>query len=167
MLAPMPALESADAEFFRTAPHIFTYRKVFAAPPERVWESLASDESLAAWGPAIQKVTWLTPRPFGVGTRREVTLAPGLTGPAQETFFRWDEGQGYSFFVDHAPIPALRRLAEDYVVEPTGDGQTQFTWIVAVEAKPAFALPFKLVAPVIKAAFGRMASDGQKYFAKA
>jgi hypothetical protein len=28
------------------------------------------------------------------------------------------------------------------------------------------ALPIKVLAPVIKAAFGRMPSDGQKYFAK-
>ncbi|MCV7065791.1 SRPBCC family protein [Mycolicibacterium farcinogenes] len=162
---PRFALESADADFFTTAPHIFTYHKRFAAPPERVWESLVSDESLAAWGPSVKRVNWLTPRPFGVGSAREVTLAPGVVR-VHENFFRWDEGRRYSFAVEHASIPSLRRFAEDYLVEPAGDGRTQFTWVVAIEPKPAFAIPFKGLAPVLKAAFGRLASDGQRYFAK-
>ena len=162
---PRFTLESADADFFTTAPHIFTYEKRFAAPPEKVWESLVSDESLAAWGPSITAVNWLTPRPFGVGTSREVTLAPGVVR-VHETFFRWEEGRRYSFTVDHASIPSLRRFAEDYLVEPVGDGQTQFTLIVAIEPKPLFAIPFKGLAPAVKAAFGLLASDGLRCFAK-
>ncbi|MDV3124055.1 SRPBCC family protein [Mycobacterium sp. 21AC1] len=157
-------LEAADADFFSTAPHIFTYRKRFAATPERVWESLTSDESLAAWGASVKDVHWLSQRPFGVGTSREVVLAPGLVR-VHETFFRWEDGRRYSFTVDHASIPSLRRFAEDYLIEPAGDGHTDFTWIVAIEPKSAFALPFKVLAPVLKAAFGRTASDGQGYFA--
>jgi hypothetical protein len=70
------ALEPADADFLASAPHIFRYQKRCAASPEKVWESLVSDESLTAWGPMIKDVTWTSPRPFGVGTTREVT-APG------------------------------------------------------------------------------------------
>lgn len=162
---PRFTLESVDPDFFTTAPHIFRYVKHFAAPPQRVWDSLTSDESLAAWGPSVTHVTWLSPRPFGVGSSREVALAPGVV-KVHETFFRWEDGRRYSFAVDHANIPSLRRFAEDYLVEPAGDGQTQFTWIVAIEPKPAFALPFKALAPVLKTAFGRMASDGQRYFAR-
>lgn len=158
-------LESADADIFTTAPHVFTFLKRYAAPPERVWESLVSDESLAAWGPGVKSVTWLSPRPFGVGTAREVVLAPGAVR-MHETFFRWEEGHRYSFTVDHATIPGLRSFAEDYLVEPAGEGQTQFSWTLAIEPKPVYALPFRALAPVLKAAFGRMAADGQRYFAK-
>jgi ligand-binding SRPBCC domain-containing protein len=65
------ALESADAAYFGTAPHVFRYTKHYDAPPERVWESLESDASISAWGPAVKTVTWTSPRPFGVGTTRE------------------------------------------------------------------------------------------------
>lgn len=166
MLIGMPrfTLKSADADFFTSAPHIFRYNKRFAAPPERVWESLTSDESLAAWGPSVTRITWLSPRPFGVGSSREVVLFPGLV-KVHETFFRWEEGRRYSFAVDHANIPTLQRFAEDYLIEPAGAGQTQFTWIVAIEPKPAFTLPFKALAPVVKATFGRLVSDGERYFA--
>jgi polyketide cyclase/dehydrase/lipid transport protein len=160
-------LESADEGFFTSAPHVFRYSKRFAAPPERVWESLASDESLAAWSPTVSSVNWRDPRPFGLGTTREVVLAPGMTR-VRERFIRWDEGNGYSFIVYEANLPIFRRFAEDYVVEPEGsDGEaTRFTWTVAIEPKSAFALPFKPIAPVLKLAFGRMASDGERYFAR-
>lgn len=33
------ALESADAEFFDSAPHVFRFEKHYAATAEQVWES--------------------------------------------------------------------------------------------------------------------------------
>jgi hypothetical protein len=55
---------------------------------------------------------------------------------------------------------------EDYVLEADGDG-TLITWTIAIEPKSALALPFKVLSPVLKAAFGRTAADGRRYFAKA
>jgi hypothetical protein len=162
------AVESADEGIFTSAPHVFRYEKQFAAPPERVWESLASDESLSAWSSTVSSLRWTSERPFGVGTTREVVLAPGLTR-VRERFFRWDEGRGYSFEVYEANAPIFRRFAEDYVVESANpDGTaTRYVWTVAIEPKPAFALPFKPLAPVLKLAFGKMAADGQRYFERA
>jgi hypothetical protein len=160
-------VESADANIFTSAPHLFRYSKTFAAPPAKVWESLVSDDSLSAWSATVSALNWLTPRPFGVGTTREVVLAPGLAR-VRERFFRWDEGHGYSFTVYEANLPAFKRFAEDYEVEPAGsDGNsTRFTWTIAIEPKRAFALPFKPLAPVLKLAFGRMAADGERFFAR-
>jgi hypothetical protein len=160
-------LDSADEDFFTSAPHVFRYSKRFAAAPERVWESLVSDESLSAWGSTVTALNWLSPRPFGVGTTREVALAPGLA-KVRERFFRWDDGQRYSFTAYEANLPVFRRFAEDYVVEPEGsDGAaTRFTWTVAFEPKPALTWPFKPLAPALKLAFGRTAADGERYFAR-
>lgn len=158
------AVESADVGFFDTAPHIYRYRTHYTAPPEQVWESLASDASQAAWSPTVKDVNWLSPRPFDVGTAREVALAPGLLR-VRERFFRWDEGRGCSFAVYEASIPIFLRFAENYALEPDGD-DTLFVWTVAIQPKGRFSLPFKALSPVLKAAFGRMASDGKRYFAK-
>jgi hypothetical protein len=157
-------LEPSDASNLVSAPHVYRYRSHFAAPPERVWESLASDASLAAWGPSVKAVNWLSARPFGVDTTREVVLVGGAPR-VRERFFRWDEGRGYSFAVYEASIPGFRHFVEDYGVEADGDG-TLFTWTVAIEPKRAFALPFKALSPVLKFAFGRVVADGKKYFAK-
>jgi hypothetical protein len=157
-------LESTDAGLFVSAPHIYRYRVRYAPPPERVWESLASDASISAWGPSVKEVNWLSPRPFGVDTTREVVLAGGLAR-VHERFIRWDEGRGHSFAVYEANVPLFRRIAEDYIVEADGDG-TLFTWTIAIEPKGAFSLPFQALSPVFKVAFGRMPADGKRYFAK-
>jgi hypothetical protein len=159
-------VEPVDEAFFTSAPHVFRYEKRFAAPVEKVWESLASDASLSAWSATVSAVHWSSPRPFGVGTTREVVLAPGLAR-MRERFFRWDEGRGYSFTLCETNLPVFRGFAEDYALAPdrSGDG-TRFTWTVAIEPKSAFALPFKPLAPVLRLAFGKMAADGQRYFAR-
>ena len=156
-------LESADADFFQSAPHVFTYQKRFAASPAHVWEQLTSDASIAAWGPATKEVNWTSPRPFRVGTTREVVALGGAT--MRERFFRWDEGSGHSFAAYESTLPLFKRFAEDYIVEADGD-DTLFTWVVAIEPKDALALPFKVIAPAVKAAFGRVPSDGQRFWAK-
>jgi hypothetical protein len=112
----------------------------------------------------VTKVTWLSQRPFGIGTTREVVLAPGALR-FHERFFRWDEGHRYAFYVYESNAPLFRRFAEDYALTPEGDG-TLFTWTVAIQPKRALAVPFKALAPVLKTAFGKMASDGRKYFAR-
>ncbi|WP_123023552.1 SRPBCC family protein [Mycolicibacterium stellerae] len=156
-------LESADADFFESAPQVFTYQKRFAASPAQVWEQLTSDASLAAWGPAIKKVTWTSARPFGVGTTRDVVGPGGVT--MRERFFRWEEGTRKSFAVYESTLPLFKRFAEDYIVEPDG-AETLFTWALALEPKGALSLPFKVLAPAVKAAFGRIPGDGQRYWAK-
>ena len=155
-------LEPANAEFFASAPHIFRYQKRFAASPEQVWESLTSDASVAAWGRWIKEVIWTSPRPFGVGTTREAAV---FGTRARERYFRWDEGHGHSFAVSELTTPLYKRFAEDYVIEPD-DGGTLFNWTVAIEPKAAFALPFKALAPVLRAVIGRIPSDGQRHFAR-
>jgi hypothetical protein len=156
-------LEPADDEFIASAPHVFRYQKRFAATPEQVWESLTSDVSLAAWGPSIRKVTWTSPRPFGVGTTREVVGLGGAT--VRERYFRWDDGSSHAFYAYESKLPIFNRFAEDYVVEPDG-AETLFTWTVAIEPKNAFRLPLKVLAPLLKAGFGQIPSGGQRYFAK-
>ena len=158
-------LEPADETIFTSAPHLYRFPVDLDVPPERVWESLQSDESLAAWGMGVRSLRWLNPRPFGVGTMRQVVLPLG-TMTVREKFFIWEEGERYSFYVAEANRPLVRRFAEDYVVEPeSGEQATTFTWTVAIEPKPAFALAFKPLAPVLKLAFGKMAADGERYFA--
>lgn len=154
-------LEPVDAEFFVCAPHIFRYQKRFAATPEEVWESLISDASAAAWGHLIKEVSWTSPRPLGAGATRE---AAALGTRTRERYFRWDAGHGYSMFVYESTAPLFKRYAEDFILQPDDDA-TLFDWTVAIEPKPAFALLFKALSPVFRLLFGRIARDGQSYFA--
>jgi hypothetical protein len=53
----------------------------------------------------------------------------------------------------------------EQVWESLQSAGTRFTWLVAIEPVRALRLPFKVFAPVLKAAFGLAASEGQQYFA--
>jgi hypothetical protein len=154
-------LEPVDARFFVSAPHIFRHERRFAATPARVWESITSDASAAAWGRMINKVTWTSPPPHGVGATRE---SVALGAHARSRYFRWDESSGYSMFVYESTASVFTRYAEDFILRPD-EGGTLFTFTVAIEPKAVLALPFKAFAPVLRAYLGRIASDGERYFA--
>lgn len=157
------SLESVDATFFATAPVLYRYPVKLAVPPERVWQSLASDRSVADWGLGVRSLTWTSPRPFGVGTTREVVL-PMSALRLREEFFRWDEGAGYSFAAVAADRALFTRFAENYEVEPDRTG-TLFTWTIALSPVPALARAMTSFAPVTKASFGQLARNAKKYFA--
>jgi hypothetical protein len=155
-------LERQDDSVFTHAGHVYRYPARFPAAPQRVWESLTSDESVKAWGLRVKSLQWTTPRPFGVGTRREVVLPLGAMA-IREEFFRWDEGKGYSFYVTEANRPGLRIFAENYELEPDGDG-TLFTWTIALEPAGKLSPVMKLLAPVNRTGFGQLVRAGRKYF---
>ena len=159
-------LETADAALLDSAPLIYRFPMRLAASPRTVWESLTSDRSIADWGSGVKSLTWTTARPFGIGTERELALAAGVA-KVREHFFRWDDSPGilgYSFYVYEASFPMMARFAENYVLEPDGDG-TLLTWTIAIEPKPKFAVPMKMLSFVNRIAFGRTAADAKKYFA--
>jgi uncharacterized protein YndB with AHSA1/START domain len=157
-------LQPCDEAFFRTAPHVHRYSVQLAVPPERVWASLVSDGALADWGLGLKKLEWLTPRPFGVGTRREVVL-PGGAMAVREQFFRWDEGRRKSFYGYEANRPLVRAFAEDYLVEESGSG-TKFTWTIAVEPTAKTRLLLTVSDPFNRLAFRAMPMRAKAYFAK-
>ncbi|WP_433602666.1 hypothetical protein ACQPXH_13425 [Nocardia sp. CA-135953] len=59
------------------------------AEPERVWQVLTAADALVSWARGITGVDWITPRPFGIGTRREVTVGRDAAA-LRERFYRWD-----------------------------------------------------------------------------
>ena len=157
-------LERPEYSTFTEATHVYRYPARFPASPERVWESLTSDESLKAWGLGVRALRWTSPRPFGIGTTREVVL-PLAFMTVREEFFRWDEGRGYSFFVREANRPGLRSFAENYELEPDGDG-TLFTWTIALEPTRRFAPVLRLSGPINRIGFGSVVRGGRKYFSE-
>jgi hypothetical protein len=157
-------LRAADDAFFTDAPIVHRFPVRLPVPPERVWESIASDRSMWDWGLGVKRLTWTSPRPFGVGTTREVVLPFGAM-TVREQFFRWDEGKGYSFYVAETNRPVVERFAEDYAIEPDGNGSV-FTWTIALEPKRALRPVMRVAGPLNKIAFGQVPRAAKKYFAR-
>jgi hypothetical protein len=100
----------------------------------RTWDELCADDALH-WCRILNDVRWTTPRPFGVGTEREVKSLGG-SAYLREHYFRWEEGHRHSFYVKETTSPLFKALAEDYLVEPRGENACRFTWTIGVELTP-------------------------------
>lgn len=157
-------MAAVDETFFSTAPHVYTFVQDLPVSPERVWESLASDHSVADWSPLLHSIEWTSPRPFGVGTTRTVVL-PTKAITIHEYFFRWEEGHRFSFYGTDANLPLFARFAEDYIVEPGPTG-CRFTWSFALERTPKTRLAMKAMSPANRLNFRTMAHGAKGYFAK-
>ncbi|WP_328395601.1 SRPBCC family protein [Nocardia sp. NBC_00416] len=129
MTARFP-LSPSDDTFLDTTDRRYTHIVDIPAPVERVWDALVADDALVSWSPVITAARWTSPRPFGVGTTREMTLGGILR--LDERFYRWDEGSRMTFTVDAASIPGLSRFAEDITLLPLATG-TRLIWTFALE----------------------------------
>jgi hypothetical protein len=120
-----------DGRFFEEAPVRLAATLAIPRPASAVWADLTGENPLS-WCRILDRITWTSSLPFGVGTTREVVALKGLN-VFRERFFRWDEGRRKSFTVVQASAPLVRAFAEDYLVEPAGEAACTFTWTIAYE----------------------------------
>jgi hypothetical protein len=121
-------LPTVDEAFLASAPTRFVDTIEIALPASVVWAKLTRDGTLD-WCRGLE-ITWLSPRPFGVGTKRQAKLL-GVLLRVREEYFIWEEGRRVAFYVTAARPPAYRRSAEDYVVDALGPDRCRFTWTLA------------------------------------
>jgi hypothetical protein len=145
-----------DETFFDTAPFRASATFDIPRPAAQVWADL-TDESPLSWCRILRSIAWTSPRPFGVGTTR---TARSIGGVIHERFFRWEEGRRQSFYALEVSIPLFRRLAEDYLVEPTSETSCRFTWTIAIEPKPAA----RLANPANRLLLGTLFRDTRKHY---
>ncbi len=158
MERPWFSCEPVDESFFASAPVKLIARFEVRRPAADVWGELTGERPLH-WCRILQEVRWTSPRPFGVGTTRYVKALWGAN-LFREHYFRWEEGRQHSFYVAQSSAPLARRFAEDYLVEPTGDGSCRFTWLIAFEPTP-LARPGT---PVNKLLLRTLFSDTRDHF---
>ena len=158
MKRPCFACQPVDEDFLENAPVRMSARFEVARPAAEVWGELTSERPLQ-WCRILQDVSWTSPRPFGVGTTREVKALWGAN-LLREHYFRWEEGRRHSFYVVEATAPLASRFAEDYLVEPTGEGSCRFTWVIAF-APTALSVPGL---PVTKALLRTLYTDTRDHY---
>jgi hypothetical protein len=146
-----------DETFLASAPTRFVEAFDIALPAAVVWAELTRDGTLD-WCRGLE-ITWLSPRPFGVGTKRQAKVF-GVLLRVQEEYFVWEEGRRMAFFVTAARPPAYRRSAEDYLVEEVAADRCRFTWTLA------FDLTWlgKAHAPLSSLIIKRLFDDTRRHF---
>jgi uncharacterized protein YndB with AHSA1/START domain len=138
-------LIESDDDFLEAAPFRYVNSVDLPVPPEQTWAALTADETLVSWTPLVTGLRWTSPRPFSVGTTREVTILWMIA--ARERYYRWEEASRMTFAAVQTSVPALRRLAEDYVVEPTPMG-SRLTWTLALEPHRKLSALLHLTSPI-------------------
>ena len=152
-------LPAADETFLASAPTRFAQAFDIALPASTVWTELTRDGTLD-WCRGLE-ISWLSPRPFGLGTKRQAKLF-GVLLRVQEEYFIWEEGRRMAFFVTSVRPPVYRRSAEDYRVDALGADRCRFTWTLAFD----LTLLGRLNGPVTSLIVRRMFADTRHHFAR-
>ena len=158
MRRPWFPAQPVEESFLEQAPSRLVGVFEIPRPSAEVWTDLVSEDTLS-WCRILSSVTWTSPRPFGVGTTRTVKALGGLS-TLHERYFRWEEGRRKSFYLVEASAPLFTRLAEDYLVEPTGESACRFTWVIASEPA-ALARPGE---PLNRRLLGTLFTDTRRHY---
>ena len=161
MRRPRFKADAVDDTFFDSAQARIQDTFEIARPAVDVWAELTGSNPLS-WCRIIDRIEWTSPAPFAVGATRAVHSLKG-TNVMNEHFFRWEEGHRKSFYVVDATAPLFQRFAEDYLIEPVGDGACRFTWTIAFDPKPAM----RPGTAVSKRLLGTLFTDTRKHYASA
>ncbi len=131
-MATFKPLKPIDESFFRTANLIATATMEANCPPERLMDTLAGDVVWTQWAPALKKVEWTSPKPYGPGAKRTVHLAGGQA--VKENFFIWKPNEQVAFYVEEATLSGIESFAENYEITVFNNGRsTRLKWTVAIQ----------------------------------
>ena len=128
-------------------------------PASEVWAELTEDDPMSSYCRAISSITWTSSRPFGAGTTRTTRALGGLI-TLHERYPHWDDGRRKVFVGVRTVPPVLRRVSEEYLVEPIDANHCRFRWTAGWE-------PTNLGRPigfVGKTVFASIARDIERHF---
>lgn len=141
-------LEKIGLDYCQSAPCHILNEAELPLSPEATWDLLAST-AWPEWFVDFVAVSWLTPAPHGVGSRRKAVLK---TAAAIERFVAWDRGERLAFGLDAVSLPLVRAMMEDMRLSPTASGGTRLSYYVFYTPN----LVMKLLHPLIRAFYTRM-----------
>jgi len=139
----------------------FHFETTLEATPEKVFEVFEDPNSWPVWARAIKKVTWTSPKPFGVGTTRDVDIMGGLT--AHERFFIWEPPYRMAFYFAGTNKPAVAALAEYYELQPLSGGRTRFIWRVVYESRSLMRYVSPFLRPAVRLMNARIVKGLERY----
>jgi len=160
-------LSAGDESLLETASFVRRFSVDLPASADAAWAELTRDDALA-WCGSVSGTRYLTPRPFGVGTRRELSMRPPAL-KATEEYFRWEETPGVryrnTFYVSRFTAPGLRQFVEDTLVEQLTSG-SRLTWTFAIEPGPVLRGLLRLGAPAVTAGLRRVVTDTAEHLGR-
>ncbi|WHU45524.1 SRPBCC family protein [Gordonia sp. L191] len=160
-------LEPFDLDFFDTAPISYRIDINIPVSPQRAWAELTRQNTLD-WCKAIKSIEFTSAAPYGLGTTRQASLAPGYV-TLSEVFFDWTEDAENSsyhnaFRVAKVNVPGMRRFGEYTEVTPAAVG-SRLVWAFALELGPSSRALNAFSNPASVPVFKSIESDTLRHFA--
>lgn len=138
--------ENVDASIFNNPKYVWTVSHTFRLPRSILWAALKDADTWPRWMP-LDKVTWISPAPFSVGTTRTVEFAGQTAG---EYFFGWEEGYSMAFRFTESSVP-FAAFAESYSLQDVPGGceltlkhAAKANGLILLAIKPAARMALKL-----------------------
>lgn len=133
-----------------------TMRQPVPASSAATFRCLEDGDAWPVWLEPVSKVTWTSPKPFGVGTTRDIEITGGVV---TERFYLWEDGEVMGFHFESGPLPVFDAFAEEWRVIATGDDSCELEWRYGID----LAGPLRYLSRFVG---GRFAKDGQKSLAQ-
>jgi len=137
----------ADATFAAEAKKHFIFDFKVPGPPAAAFEVITDPTGLGRWMPDLVRGGWASQPPHGVGSVREVALT---TIAVHERVLVWEPGERFVFTIVKASAPILKRMVEDYRLEPVNGG-TRVQWTIAYQPT-LLAMPIE---PILRKRFSK------------
>jgi hypothetical protein len=158
-------MEPTDAQFLDSAPMRFDNSVEIPVPASVAWRILEDGPSWTVWAGVIDDVEWTSPKPFGIGTTRTVTMAKGKMVGC-EKFIAWDEGRRMGFCFTEATMNGIARFAEDWHVTPTGENSCTVRWIMCLDPRGVNQYIIGAFSPIMRWNFKRYLNKLSRYAQK-
>ena len=137
-----------DLNYFDNAAYLFRSRVVIRCTPAQLFASFEDADAWPAWAMPITHVEWTSPKPFGVGTTRNVTMLGNLIG--YEEFLLWEPCTQMAFrFNQVNQQNVLASFGEHYRVTDLGNGTVELVWTVGMEPLGPGAWFMKISKPLV------------------
>lgn len=120
-------------EFLDQTRNVFVAREIVKATPDQIFEVFEDAHAWTVWALPIQRVEWTSPKPYGVGTTRNVHMMGDMIG--YEEFVEWERGKRMAFSFVGCSKDATSKFLEDYRVTDLDNGSCRVEWYMAMEVK--------------------------------
>ena len=159
-MTTMYPCERVDQSFIAGAPFRFSNSVDLAITPEQLFEVLADADAWPKWAKVITRVTWTSPKPYGVGTTRTVDMRGGIIG--DEEFLAWEPNTYMAFRFNSCSNKAVAAFAEEYRVVPTAAG-CRLTWTLAQSAAGPARIGLVIGRPLMNLSFKWFLANLRRY----
>lgn len=151
-------------EFLEQTKNVFHAEEIVRATPEQIFDVFEDEHSWTVWALPIQKVEWTSPKPFGIGTTRTVSMMGDMDG--YEEFIVWERGKRMAFTFLGCSKDVTEKFLEDYRVTDLGDGTCRVEWYMAMEPKGFSRNMMWMTRPLMRFANRRMFRKFKDYAEK-